>query len=101
MNSVDITMHQNQGELTVRVSGRLDTLSAPELEEALETAPDDIQKLIFDFSALEYITSAGLRVILDAYQCMENAGGMVVRNVCPDVMKVFQITNFTDFLNIE
>ena len=95
------TMNKNDKELTVAVEGRLDTLSSPELEEKLEDELAGIEKLIFDFKDLEYISSAGLRVMLTAMQIMEDQGKMVVRNVREEVMGVFEVTGFSDDLNIE
>lgn len=96
-----VTLDKNGNELTAAVEGRLDTLTAPDLEEQLEPAIDDVEKLIFDFENLEYISSAGLRVLLSAIKIMEGQGEMTVRNVRPDVMEIFEVTGFTDFLNIE
>lgn len=95
---MNITMNRNDTELTVAIEGRLDTLTAPELEEQLEPEVEDIEKLIFDFAELEYISSAGLRVLLAAQKEMDE---MVVTNVRPEVMEVFEVTGFADFLNIE
>ena len=95
---MNITMNRNDTELTVALEGRLDTLTAPELEEQLEPEVEDIEKLIFDFAELEYISSAGLRVLLAAQKEMDE---MVVTNVRPEVMEVFEVTGFADFLNIE
>ena len=95
---MNITMNRNDTELTVAIEGRLDTLTAPELEEQLETELDGVEKLIFDFAELEYISSAGLRVLLAAQKEMDE---MVVTNVRPEVMEVFEVTGFADFLNIE
>ncbi|SEF78164.1 anti-sigma B factor antagonist [Eubacterium ruminantium] len=95
------TMDKKDKELTVTVEGRLDTLSSPELEEKLEDEIEGIEKLIFDFNDLEYISSAGLRVLLTAMQIMDEQGTMVVRNVREDVMSVFELTGFADDMNIE
>ncbi len=95
------TMTRNGNELTVALDGRLDTLTAPDLEEQLEPALEGVEKLVFDFEKLAYISSAGLRVLLDAMQAMEEQGEMVVRNVGPEVMDVFQVTGFLDDLVIE
>ena len=94
-------MERKNNELTVTLEGRLDTLSSPELEEQLEPAMEGIEKLIFDMTELEYISSAGLRVLLSALKIMEEQGTMVVRGVNPVVMEVFEITGFVDVLNIE
>lgn len=95
---MNITLDRNENELTVALEGRLDTLTAPELEDKLEPELDDIEKLVFDFAGLEYISSAGLRVLLAAQKQMDE---MVVTNVRPEVMEVFDLTGFADFLNIE
>ena len=96
-----VTLTRNGAELTAAIAGRLDTLTSPELEEALEPELEETEKLILDLSALEYISSAGLRVLLSAAKTMDIQGEMIVRNVCPDVMDVFDVTGFSDFLNIE
>ena len=92
---------RNDKTLTVAVEGRLDTLTAPELEEKLESALDSVEKLIFDFSELEYISSAGLRVLLAAVKEMNAQGGeMTITKVRPEVMEVFEVTGFVDILTI-
>ena len=83
------------------LSGRLDTLTSPELEKTLKPELDGLKKLTFDFSDLEYISSAGLRVLLMAAQAMEDSGEMVVKNVNSDIMDIFEVTGFSDILNIE
>lgn len=98
---MNITMDRNGSELTIALDGRLDTITAPELEEQLEPALEGIEKLRFDFEKLEYISSAGLRVLLTAMQIMEDQGEMTVCNVCPEVMDVFEVTGFIDDLTIE
>ena len=80
------------------LSGRLDTSTAPELEAALEEALKNAQKLTIDFEKLEYISSAGLRVILKAQKVMNGRGGMALLHVPEAVMEVFDITGFSDFL---
>lgn len=96
-----ITTNRKDRELTVTLEGRLDTLTAPDLEEQLEPALNGVEKLVFDFEKLTYISSAGLRVMLDAMQAMEGKGKLVVRNVAPQVMDVFQVTGFLEDLVIE
>jgi len=98
---MNITMNRVDNELTVALEGRLDTLTSPELEEQLEPALVGVEKLIFDFAELQYISSAGLRVLLTAMQVMDEQGTMVVRNVCDEVRDVFEITGFIDDLTIE
>ena len=89
------------GCLTVGLEGRLDTTTAPQLEAELKASLPGVTSLIFDFSQLEYISSAGLRVLLSAQKTMNKQGSMVVRNVCPMVKEVFDLTGFSDFLTIQ
>ena len=98
---MDIKMTKNDNELTVALSGRLDTLTSPDLEDKLEEELDGAERLIFDLAELEYISSAGLRVLLGAYKMMDEMGGMLIRNVTEPVMEVFEVTGFSDVLNIE
>lgn len=85
--------------LTVAVEGRLDTTTAPELEKELKEQYGNITELILDFKSLEYISSAGLRVVLGAHKAMK--GNLVVKNVADIVMEVFEVTGFVDILTIE
>ena len=98
---MDIKIERNDKELIVALDGRLDTLSAPELEDRLETELDDTERLIFDMSGLRYISSAGLRVLLSSMKAMEEQGSMTVRNVSSEVMDIFEVTGFADMLDIE
>ncbi|HBI51697.1 MAG TPA: anti-sigma factor antagonist [Ruminococcaceae bacterium] len=98
---MNVTMNRDGNHLTVALEGRLDTLTAPGLEKKLEPALDGVEKLVMDFEKLEYISSAGLRVLLTAMQIMEDQGEMTVKNVCPEVMDVFEVTGFIDDLTIE
>lgn len=98
---MNFTMNKNGNELTVTIEGRLDTLTAPQLEQKLDPALADVNKLIFDLTELEYISSAGLRVLLASRQKMEGKDGMTVKNVNDDIMEVFEITGFADILDIE
>lgn len=98
---MNFTMNKNGNELTVTLEGRLDTLTAPQLEQQLDPALADVNKLIFDLTELEYISSAGLRVLLASRQKMEGKDGMTVKNVNDDIMEVFEITGFADILDIE
>ena len=86
--------------LHVAIEGRLDTTTAPTLEEELQNSVEGLEELDFDFSALEYISSAGLRVLLSAQKIMNKQGKMQIRNVNSDIMDVFEITGFTDILTI-
>ena len=96
-----ITMNKNGKELTVALEGRLDTLTAPDLEEKLEASLAGVEKLVFDFEKLQYISSAGLRVLLTALQVMEEQGEMKLKNVCPEIMDVFKITGLLEDLRVE
>lgn len=87
-------------KLTVEVKGRLDTTTAPELEAALENALTGVEELVLDFSELEYISSAGLRVLLATQKKMQGQGTMTVTGVSDIVMEVFEVTGFCDILNI-
>lgn len=87
--------------LTVALEGRLDTTTAPMLEEELRGALDGVVELELDMSALEYISSAGLRVLLSAQKVMNRQGKMVLRGVSPEIMEIFEVTGFVDILEIE
>ena len=87
--------------LDIALQGRLDTTTSPQLEYELKTALDGVTELIFDLAGLEYISSAGLRVLLSAQKTMNKQGSMTIRNVNSDVMDVFDVTGFVDILNIE
>ena len=88
-------------KLTIALEGRLDTTTAPDLEAEVKSSLDNVNELVFDFEKLEYISSAGLRVVLGAEKIMKGKGSMVVRNVNDTIMEVFEITGFSDILNIE
>ncbi len=96
-----INVTKNGQEMTVAVVGRLDTTTAPELEATLKANLDGVAALVLDFATLEYISSAGLRVLLGAQKIMNKQGQMVVRNVNETVAEVFEITGFADILTIE
>ena len=87
--------------LEIALEGRLDTTTAPELEAELNRSVTGAESLIMDFSKLEYISSAGLRVLLSAHKAMSGKGGMKVTNVNEIVQEVFEVTGFADILNIE
>ncbi len=91
----------NATELTVVLVGRLDTTTAPHLETELKTSLDNVDSLIMEFTELEYISSAGLRVLLSAQKVMNKQGKMVIRHVNEIIMEVFEVTGFTDILTIE
>ena len=91
----------NGTTLTIALEGRLDTMTAPELEAELNASLKDAEALVMDFSNLEYISSAGLRVLLSAHKVMSAKEGMTVTNVNEIVAEVFEVTGFADILNIE
>lgn len=95
-----INKMQNGNELTIAVEGRLDTMTAPELEAELSKSLEGTESLILDFSKLDYISSAGLRVLLSAHKAMSAKGGMKVTNVNEIVQEVFDVTGFADILTI-
>ena len=91
---------QNE-KATLAVSGRLDTTTAPELETVLDEVTENTKELVFDFTALDYISSAGLRVLLKAQKAMNAKGSMKLTGVNESIMEVFDITGFLDILTIE
>ena len=98
---MEITKNLNGSQLELALAGRLDTTTAPQLDQELTASLNGVTKLVFDFAALEYISSAGLRVILSAQKTMNKQGEMSIRNVNADIMEVFEITGFNDILTIE
>jgi len=96
-----ISKQQNGSVLTIAVQGRLDTTTAPDLEKEIKTGLDGVTELIMDFEKLDYISSAGLRVLLSAQKAMSKQGSMKVIHVNDLVMEVFEVTGFTDILTIE
>ena len=96
-----ITKKQDADKLTVELEGRLDTVTSPQLEAELRSSVNGITELVFDFSNLDYISSAGLRVLLTAQKVMNKQGEMKIKNVKPEIMDIFEVTGFIDILNIE
>lgn len=94
------TTNEN-GKVTIALAGRLDSVTVPELEAKLDDALKDAKELCFDFNSLEYISSAGLRVLLKAQKTMNTKGTMTVTGVNEIIMGVFEITGFADILTIE
>ena len=88
-------------KLTIALSGRLDTTTAPKLETELKQNISGVEELVLDLAALEYLSSAGLRVLLSAQKVMNRQGCMVVRNVNEVIMEIFEVTGFVDVLTIE
>jgi len=92
---------QNGTSLAVAVEGRLDTTTAPELEAELKKSMESAESLVLDFSRLEYISSAGLRVLLAAHKTMSGKGGMKIIHANEIVREVFDVTGFSDILTVE
>jgi len=95
---MEIVKNIDNGKLSVALKGRLDTITAPELERALDYSA--IEALDFDLAELEYVSSAGLRVFLTAHKAMMKKGGMKIRNSQPIVMEVFATTGFSDIFDL-
>ena len=98
---LNIEKTTNASELTVAVAGRLDTTTVPELEKELKASLDGVSALTIDMAALEYISSAGLRVLLSAQKTMNKQGEMKVVHVGETIMEIFEVTGFSDILSIE
>ncbi len=96
-----IEKSMNGADLQIALEGRLDTTTAPELEQALKASLDDANTLTMDFEKLDYISSAGLRVLLSAHKIMSKKGGMKIVKVNEIVDEVFEVTGFKDILDIE
>ena len=98
---VTIEKIKTNEQLTVLLEGRLDTSTAPLLEEELRSNLDDIQCLVLDLEKLEYLSSAGLRVVLAAQKRMSKQGQMLLKHVPEVIMEIFEVTGFVDILTIE
>lgn len=96
-----ITKNLNGNKLEIALEGRLDTVTAPDLENELKTSLDGAESLVLDFAKLDYISSAGLRVLLSAHKIMSKKGGMKLKNVNEIVSEVLDVTGFADILTIE
>lgn len=96
-----VTKNLEDKLLNVKVEGRLDTATAPELEAELAEVLDEADELVFDLEGLEYMSSAGLRILLATQKKMGLKGGMKVINVNDVIMEIFEITGFSDILTIE
>lgn len=96
-----IEIKRDYNALTIELVGRLDTTTAPALERSINENVENTTNLVLDLKGLEYISSAGLRVLLGAQKKMQKNGSMKLRNVCQEVMDVFDMTGFADILVIE
>lgn len=98
---MEIKKNLNGNKLVVELTGRLDTNTAPELEKVINELPEEVTELVFDIQGLEYLSSAGLRVLLAAQKIMLKKGTMVIKNPNEVVMEVFDMTGFSSILTIE
>ena len=99
---MEVKFNKQDSNLTVVISGNIDTVTAPELDAKLQENISDVKDLVLDFAAVDYISSAGLRVILMANQQMEDVdGNLTIKNVNEDVRDVFEMTGFDSLLNLE
>ncbi len=96
-----IEIKKNADELVLEITGRLDTITAPALDKTINENLGEIKSLILDFKNLEYISSAGLRVLLSTQKKLQQKGTMKIKNVREEVMEVFEITGFVDILTVE
>ena len=96
-----IEIKKNAEATIIEIVGRLDTITAPELEKTINEDIGDAKNIILDVKGMEYISSAGLRVLLGAQKKMQKIGSMRGTNVCEEVMEVFEMTGFADILVIE
>lgn len=99
--NMTITKTLDGSELTICLEGRLDTSTSPSLEAELSGSLDNVDSLVMDFSKLEYISSAGLRLLLSAQKIMNKQGTMVIRHANETILDVFEVTGFIDILTIE
>ncbi len=98
---MQITKTNDNDSLTIALKGRLDTLTAPQLDAEIQGKLDGVKSLVFDFKKLDYISSAGLRILLMAQKIMNKQGSMVVKNACSEIKEIFEVTGFCDILTIE
>lgn len=98
---MEITSKREEGKVTMEITGWLDTQTAPQLGEALSQLDDNVTSLVFDFSKLEYISSAGLRQVVTAYKKMAGKDGFKIINVSNEVYDVFRLTGFDQKIQIE
>lgn len=98
---LDIEKEANGSQLTVKLNGRLDTITAPDLDQELKDSLAEVTDLVLDFKDLEYISSAGLRVLLSAQKEMNKKGSMELINVSEGVNEIFEVTGFIDILTIK
>ena len=96
-----INKETNGSEVIISLEGKLDTVTAPDLEKEIDSCEGSVTDLTLDLEKIDYVSSAGLRVILKAQKMMNKQGSLKLTNVCDDVMEIFDITGFIDILTIE
>lgn len=97
---MNINKTVNESTLNIALEGRMDSVTAPQLDEELKNSLGDCKELVIDFEKLDYLSSAGLRVLLSAQKVMNKQGKMTICNVNPSIMEVFEVTGFVDILTI-
>jgi len=97
---MQINKIKENDKLTLALEGRLDTLTAPQLDAEIQGKLDSVKELVFDFGKLEYISSAGLRILLTAQKVMNKQGKMLIKGACADIKEIFEVTGFCDILTI-
>ena len=95
-----INKTKKDDQLIIAVEGRIDTVTSPELEEAVKASVGDVEKLVIDLKDVDYISSAGLRVLLGAHKTMSRKGGLKIVNAAESIMEIFEVTGFSDILDI-
>ena len=98
---MEIEKNYDGSSLLLSVRGRLDTTTAPELDSVVKTALIEIKLLTLDFAGVDYVSSAGLRVLLSAQKLMNKQGKMVIKNVSQDIQEIFRMTGFNNIFSIE
>ena len=98
---MQINKTNDNDKLTIALEGRLDTLTAPQLDAEIQGKLDGVKTLVFDFKNLDYISSAGLRILLMAQKVMNKQGSMVVKNACSEIKEIFEVTGFCYILTVE
>ena len=98
---LNIEKNEDGKNLTIILTGRLDTTTYPDLENVVKDSIDDKENLVFDFGGLEYISSAGLRVLPSSQKIMNKQGSMVVKNVSEEIMEIFEVTGFLNVFTVE
>lgn len=96
-----VTIEQNDDSIVCKIEGRIDTVTSPDLEAEIKKNAESAQSITLDFEKVEYISSAGLRVLLSAHKMMAKKGGLHITHVSSSVNDIFDVTGFSDILNID